>query len=65
MAYLATLIPGPRLYHRHHEAGRVPYRHRKRVDALLDRLHRLGQLEDAAWARAKKARLRFAPEPAP
>lgn len=62
MAYLATIIPGPTLYHKHHARGRVPLAHRTKVDELLDRLHRLGQLEDEAWERAKVEMIRFAPE---
>lgn len=62
MAYLASIIPAPTRYHRHHALGREPPVHRAKVDALLDRLHRLGQLDDQLWREAKEERLRFAPE---
>lgn len=59
MAYLATIIPAPRRYHAHWKRGSVPLGHRAKVDALLDRLHRLGQLEEEAWTQAKTSRIRF------
>jgi hypothetical protein len=59
MAYLATIIPGPLLYHRHYERGRVSSRTVGRVHGLLERLNRLGQLSDAELAAAKAEKIRF------
>lgn len=61
MAYLATIIPSPTRFHRHHRLGRVPPSHRMKVDALLDRLNRLGQLDEDAWTQAKADVVRFSP----
>ena len=52
MAYLASIIPAPLRFYSHFENGRVPPGHRKKVDLLIERLHRLGQLDDVAYTRA-------------
>ncbi len=59
MAYLATIIPGPLLYHVHYEEGHVSNQHMGRVRALLNRLNRLGQLPDDALAKSLESRVRF------
>ncbi|MEQ8568875.1 MAG: biosynthetic peptidoglycan transglycosylase [Deltaproteobacteria bacterium] len=59
MVYLATIIPGPLLYHKHYDEGRVSGRHMGRVRALLNRLNRLGQLSNEALAGALETRIRF------
>jgi hypothetical protein len=59
MAYLATIIPGPLLYHKQWERDRVSNKTNGRVNALLERLNRLGQLPDADLAEAKEAKLKF------
>ena len=64
MAYLATIIPNPLAFHeQHYENNRVPWKQRGRTDILLDRLNRLGQLGDEAFATAKTARIVFAKPP--
>lgn len=60
MAYLATIIPSPIRFHSHYENGRVPPKHGAKVDGLLERLHRLGQLSDPELARARETKIRFA-----
>jgi membrane peptidoglycan carboxypeptidase len=59
MAYLATIIPGPLLYHRHYERGRVSTKTNARVQNLLERLNRLGQLSDDELAAAKLEKIKF------
>ncbi|MCK6549756.1 transglycosylase domain-containing protein, partial [Myxococcota bacterium] len=59
MAYLATIIPGPLLYHKHYEDGYVTARHNGKVDALLERLAKVGNLTDEQLADAKAARIYF------
>jgi hypothetical protein len=59
MAYLASIIPGPLLFHAHYEKGQVSSKHNAKVDALLERLNRLGQLDDAELAKAKEQRIKF------
>ena len=60
MVYLATLIPNPVRYHEHFEKKSVPPKHLRKVNFLLGRLHRLGQLSDEAFEAAKTSRLQFA-----
>lgn len=60
MAYLATIIPGPILFHTHYEEGIVPSKHLGKVINLLERLNRLEQLKDAELAAAKESKIRFA-----
>lgn len=60
MAYLASIIPAPLKYHHHYEQGRVPPRYRRKVNLILQRLHRLGQLPEDAFDEAMNARIRFA-----
>ena len=45
MAYLATIIPGPLLFHKFYEQGWVPPSHLAKVDLLLERLHKLGTIK--------------------
>ncbi len=59
MAYLATIIPNPPLFHAHYEQGYVPGSHVRKMHALLERLNRLGQLSSEALAQAKEQRIRF------
>lgn len=44
MAYLASVIPGPVLYHAHYEQGYVPGKHQAKVELTLDKLVKLGTL---------------------
>lgn len=60
MAYLATIIPGPILFHTHYEEGLVPSKHLGKVINLLERLNRLEQLKDQELAAAKESKIRFA-----
>lgn len=62
MAYLATIIPAPSRFHSHHARGEAPPSHRLRVQALLEKLHRLDQLDDGVYAAARAAPILFAPE---
>ncbi len=59
MAYLASIIPGPILYHKHFEEGFVPPKHLAKIHALLERLQRLGSISEADLAAAKEAKIRF------
>lgn len=59
MAYLATIIPNPVLFHVHYDKGQVSARHNNRVRSLMQRLNRLGQLSDDALANALATRIRF------
>ncbi len=54
MAYLAAIIPGPLLYHRQYERGHISAKMAGRVNGLLERLNRLGQLPDDQLAEAKE-----------
>lgn len=60
MAYLAAIIPGPISAHGYAEQGYVPPRINGKIDALLERLNRLGQLSDEAYAKAKETKIYFA-----
>jgi len=44
MAYLATIIPGPVLYHAYYEQGFVPGKHQAKVESTLEKLVKLGTL---------------------
>ena len=57
MVYLASIIPKP--VHDHLERGRVPSRHRRKMNLLLQRLHRLGQMPDDDFEEAKRSKIRF------
>ncbi len=57
--YLATIIPGPLLFHKHYEQGYVSGKHRAKVNSLLRRLKRLGQLAEAAADEAENGKIRF------
>lgn len=59
MSYLATIIPGPLLYHEYFEKGHVPYRHMRHVIGLLEKLNRFGSISDEQLAKAKDQRIRF------
>ena len=59
-AYLASIIPSPNRFHRHYLLGKVPKYHRRRVDKLLRRLNRLGQLSDAELAETQREYIYFA-----
>lgn len=45
MAYLASIIPGPVLYHAHYEQGYVPGKHQAKVELTLDKLVKLNTLK--------------------
>lgn len=60
MAYLASIIPSPIPSHAHYEAGWVPARQNAKIDALLERLHRIGNISDAELEEAKATVIRFA-----
>ncbi len=48
MAYLASIIPGPILYHTHYEQGFVPGKHQSKVEGTLEKLIKLGTLTPEA-----------------
>ena len=59
VAYLAVIIPGPLLYHKYYETGFVPASFNAKVDALLEKLNKLGNLTDEQFAQAKDTKLHF------
>lgn len=59
MAYLASIIPGPLLFHVHYEQGYVSRQHSAKVDSLLERLNRLGNLPEEQLAMAKAQPISF------
>jgi hypothetical protein len=60
MVFLAVIIPSPISSHAQYEAGYVNARTTAKIDGLLEKLNRLGQLPDAAYEEAKSAKIRFA-----
>lgn len=60
MAYLASIIPGPLLFHKYYKQGWVPPSHLAKVDLLLQRLRNLETIKtDQALAEAQAEKLRF------
>ncbi len=64
IAFLASSIPAPSRAAAYRSRGSVPRTHRARMDQLLDRLHRLGHLDDDRHAAARARTLRFSPRAA-
>ncbi len=68
-AYLVSILPNPRMFHRHFEAGAVPPAFDRRVRDLLREMVRRGLLSEDEFARLEGWRIRFArpeaPGPAP
>lgn len=59
MAYIATIIPGPILYHKYYEEGRVPAKHMAKVEILLDRLQKLNTITAEELAASQSESLHF------
>lgn len=64
-AYLVSILPNPKSFHRHFEAGAVPPAFDRRVRDLLREMVRRGLLSGDAAARLQGARIRFAGSRAP
>ncbi len=68
-AYLVSILPNPRRFHRHYEAGAVPAAFERRVRDLLREMVRRGLLSEDDLARLQESRIQFtrpeAPAPAP
>jgi hypothetical protein len=59
-AYLASVIPGPILYHKYFEENSVPPKHLGKINFLLKRLRKLDTIKsDAALSEALDERIRF------
>lgn len=59
-AYLATIIPGPMLYHSHYEQGVVPAKFDARVNRLLEKMAKVGRITEADRLASAAEVLRFA-----
>jgi hypothetical protein len=58
-AFLATIIPSPVKFHMYCVRGAVTEGWNARINVVLDKLHALGDLDDAAYEAAKAAPLVF------
>jgi len=59
-AFLASIIPNPKLYHEWFEQGAVPAYWDQKLDWLLDKMMASGALSEASWSQAQNERLHFA-----
>ncbi len=60
MAYLASIIPGPLLFHKYYLQGWVPPSHLSKVNLLLERLRRLNTIKtDEELKAATEEKIRF------
>jgi transglycosylase-like protein len=59
MCFLAVIIPAPVSSHQQYESGYVSARTNAKIDSLLERLNRLGQLSNDAYQEAKSTKIRF------
>ena len=60
MAYLASIIPGPILYHKYYEDDRIPPKHLAKINFLLKRLRKLNTIKtDQELQTALDERIRF------
>ncbi|MEO1338004.1 MAG: biosynthetic peptidoglycan transglycosylase, partial [Myxococcota bacterium] len=59
MIYLASIIPNPLASHQHFKAGNISSKVRRRMNLLLQRLHRLDQISDEDFQTATDDEVRF------
>lgn len=64
-AYLVSIIPNPRGYHRHFEDGAVPRSFERRVKRLLTEMARRGKITESQLEMAVNQRIRFVLTEAP
>jgi len=66
MVYLASVIPGPLLFHKYYEDGAVPAKHAGKVDFMLKRLRKLDTIKtDGELDQALAEKIRFVKKAAP
>lgn len=64
-AYLVSILPNPKMFHRHFDAGAVPPAFDRRVRDLLREMVRRGLLPEDELARLQDRKIRFARPEAP
>lgn len=64
-AYLVSILPNPKMFHRHFDVGAVPPAFDRRVRDLLREMVRRGLLSEDEFARLQGGRIRFARPEAP
>ncbi len=65
VAYLVSILPNPKMFHRHFEAGAVPPAFEARVRSLLRETVRRGFLPEEEFERLQGRRVRFVSPAAP